>query len=172
MPKHSMLWALLAASSICWTLPASGQDAPPISDVPTLIVQGDVTTPLALQPADLAAMPRASVSASVAGVETRYEGVWMHEILRSAGAPLGEELRGPALATYVLATGQDGYQVVYSLGELDPALEDNQILIADRANGQPLTGDDGAFRIIAPLESRGSRWVRMLATIDVVRLRL
>ena len=172
MLTRSIAGTLLAAALFSWTPPASAQDAPPISDVPTLIVQGDVLVNLALQPADLAAMPRASVSVLVAGVETRYEGVWMHEVLRAAGVPLGEELRGPALATYVLATAQDGYQVVYSLAELDPAFEDNQILIADRADGQPLAGDDGAFRIVAPLEQRGSRWVRMLATIDVVRLRL
>jgi len=40
------------------------------------------------------------------------------------------------LAGYVLAEAQDGYQVVFSLGELDPTFIDNEILLADTANGK------------------------------------
>jgi len=56
------------------------------------------------------------------GLETAYEGVWLTDILRQAGVPQGESLRGRALAGYVLAVAQDGYQVVFSLAELDPAV--------------------------------------------------
>jgi hypothetical protein len=87
-----------------------------------------------------------------------------------AGVPLGSELRGSALTTYVLAEAEDGYQVVFSIGELDPAFKDNQILVADMADGRPLYGEDGAFRIVAPLESRGARSVRQLTRLEVVRL--
>ena len=48
-------------------------------------------------------------------METVYEGVWLHEVLKRAGVPQGSELRGNALTTYVLAEAQDGYQVVFSL---------------------------------------------------------
>ena len=41
-------------------------------------------------------------------------------VLVRAGAPVGKNLRGNALATYVVAKAHDGYQVVYSLAELDP----------------------------------------------------
>ena len=34
----------------------------------------------------------------------------------------------------VVAEAQDGYEVVFSLGELDPAFIDNEILLADTAN--------------------------------------
>lgn len=70
-------------------------------------------------------------------MDTVYEGVWLHEVLKKAGVPQGGELRGKALAGYVLAEAQDGYQVVFSLGELDPAFIDNEILLADTANGKP-----------------------------------
>jgi len=116
-------------------------------------------------------MPRATVTTTNGGLERQYEGVWLHEILRKAGVPLGEQLRGRALTTYVLAEALDGYQVVFSIGELDPSFADNQILVADKANGKPLFGDDGAFRIVAPREKRAARSVRMLTKLEVVQLR-
>jgi hypothetical protein len=71
------------------------------------------------------------------GMETVYAGVWLHEVLKKAGVPQASELRGKALPGYVLAEAQDAYQLVFSLGELDPAFIDNEIAPADTANGKP-----------------------------------
>lgn len=138
---------------------------------PTLQITGAVKQPLTLTPEDLAAMPRASVHTTSNGMETVYEGVWLHEILKKAGAPQGSELRGKALAGYVLAEAQDGYQVVFSLGELDPSFIDNEILVADTANGKPLFGAQGRFRLVVPKDKPGARSVRMLTKLDVVQVR-
>src|SRR5215510_9969107 len=116
-------------------------------------------------------MPRATVTTTNGGIETRYEGVWLYEILKRAGVQLGEALRGNALATYVLAEAQDGYQVLFSIGELDPALTEGQILLADKANDKPLSGDNGAFRIIAARDKRAARSIRMLTKLEIVQLR-
>ena len=137
----------------------------------TLQVTGAVKQPLTISPEDLAKMPRASVKTSSNGMEIVYEGVWLHEVLKRAGVPQGEALRGKALASYVLAEAQDGYQVVFSLGELDPAFIDNEILLADTANGKPLFGAQGRFRLVAPKDKPGARSVRMLIKIEVVQLR-
>ena len=139
--------------------------------VPSISVTGLVTTPLTLTAESLAQMPRATATVSSGGIDTQYEGVWLHEILKKAGLPGGEALRGKMLTTYVLAEAQDGYQVVFSLGELDPALGDTPILVADRANGRPLFGENGAFRIVVPRDMRGARSVRMLVKIEVVQVR-
>ncbi len=80
-------------------------------------------------------------------------------------------MRGKALASYVLAEAKDGYQVVFSLAELDPVFTESQILLADKADGKPLTGALGPFRLIAPKDKRGARSVRMLTRLDVVLLR-
>ncbi len=159
-PRHLFLSFLL----ICGGLVA--QEAPP-----SIQVTGAVKQPLTLTAEDLAKMPRASVKTASQGVETVYEGVWVHEILKRAGAPQGQALRGKALAGYVLAEAQDGYQVVFSLGELDPAFIDNEILLADTANGKPLSGARGRFRLVVPKDKPGARSVRMLTKLEVVRLR-
>jgi hypothetical protein len=118
------------------------QDAQPL-----LQVTGDVKQAVTLTADDLAKMPRASIRTTSNGIDTVYEGVWVHEVLKRAGVPQGAELRVKALASYVLADAQDGYQVVFSLGELDPAFIDNQILLADTANGKPLFGAQGPVSI-------------------------
>jgi hypothetical protein len=84
--------------------------------------------------------------------------------------PQGKELRGKALAGYVLAEAQDGYRVVFSLAELDPSFIDNEILLADTANGKPLSGVEGRFRIIVPKDKPGARSVRMLTKLEVVQV--
>jgi hypothetical protein len=138
---------------------------------PSIQVTGAVKQPLALTSDDLAKMPRASVHTKSNGMETAYEGVWLCEVLKKAGVPLGSELRGKALASYVLAEAQDGYQVVFSLAELDPSFIDNQILLADTADGKPLFGAQGRFRLIASKDKPGARSVRMLTRLEVVQLR-
>jgi Oxidoreductase molybdopterin binding domain len=138
---------------------------------PLLQVTGDVKETLSLSPEDLAKMPRASVKAASGGLDTAYEGVWLHEVLKRAGVPQGSQLRGKALAGYVLAQTQDGYQVVFSLGELDPGFLDSEILVADTANGKPLSGTEGRFRLVALKDKAGARSVRMLNKLEVVQLR-
>jgi DMSO/TMAO reductase YedYZ molybdopterin-dependent catalytic subunit len=138
---------------------------------PSIQVTGAVKQPLTLTAGDLAKMPRASVRTSSNGMETNYEGVWLHDVLKKAGVPQGSELRGKALAGYVLAEAQDGYQVVFSLGEVDPAFIDNEILVADTANGKALFGAQGRFRLVVPKDKPGARSVRMLTKLEVVQLR-
>lgn len=138
---------------------------------PSIAVTGAVPQPLSLTAADLAGMPRATVKMMNNGIETVYEGVWLSDILKKAGMRLGEALRGPALATYVLASASDGYQVVFSLAELDPDMTEEQFLLADKANGKLLFGENGAFRLVIPKDKRGARSVRQLTKLEVVQLR-
>ena len=140
-------------------------------DAPTTVrVTGAVKQSLTLTAADLAKMPRATLRVG-SKVETVYEGVWLHEVLKVAGVPQGDSLRGKALAGYVLAEAQDGYRVVFSLAELDPSFIDNQILLADTADGKPLTGELGGLRLVVPKDKPGARSVRLLTTLEVVQVR-
>src|SRR5579863_9956134 len=138
---------------------------------PTVQVTGTVKQALTLSADDLAKMPRATVKTTSSGMDIVYDGVWLHEVLKKAGVRQGSDLRGKALASYVIAEAQDGYQVVFSLGELDPSFIDNEILLADTANGKPLFGAQGRFRLVVPKDKPGARSIRMLTKIEVVQLR-
>jgi len=65
-----------------------------------------------------------------------------------------------------VAEGSDGYKAVYSLGEVNPALHDATVLVADALNGKPLP-EDGPLKLIATREKHPSRWVRNLVAIRV-----
>ena len=136
-----------------------------------LKVRGDVSSPLTLKPDDLSAMPRETVSIDDQdGTKVNYEGVPLRAILKRAGVPFGKDLRGSALATYVLAKARDGYQVVFSLGEMDPTFGDESIIVADKRDGKPLFGYQGPFRLVCPNDKAGARSVRMLDALEIVRL--
>jgi DMSO/TMAO reductase YedYZ molybdopterin-dependent catalytic subunit len=137
-----------------------------------IVVTGDVPTPLTLSAKDLAAMPRETAEVTDAdGSKTTYEGVALQEILKKAGIPFGRQMRGKDLAGYVLASAKDGYQIVFSLGELDPDLGGTRVLVADKRDGKPLFEYQGPARLVLPGDKAGARSVRMLEKLEVVKLR-
>jgi DMSO/TMAO reductase YedYZ molybdopterin-dependent catalytic subunit len=147
---------------------ALAQTAPATAE---LRISGAVTTPLVLTIADLKNMPRRKLSVvNPHDKKTEaYEGVLLEELLRKAGVPQGENLRGSSMATYVLAEAADGYRVVFSLAELDSGILDSDVIVADTMDGAPLGANQGPFRLVAPHEKRPARWVRMLKSITVAR---
>jgi DMSO/TMAO reductase YedYZ molybdopterin-dependent catalytic subunit len=136
-----------------------------------LKINGGVSTPLVLTVADLKNMPRKKLTVvNPHDKKTEmYEGVLLEELLRKAGAPQGENLRGAAMASYILAEAADGYRVVFSLAELDSGILESEIIVADTMDGAPLGAKQGPFRLVAPREKRPARWVRMLKSITVAR---
>jgi DMSO/TMAO reductase YedYZ molybdopterin-dependent catalytic subunit len=160
---------LLAPILLMGPLFAQGHADP--STTAVLAVQGDIPTPLSLTADDLAKMPRETASVPAPdGTKIVYEGVTLLEVLQKAGAPSGKQLRGKALASYVLAEAHDGYQVTFTLGELDPQFGGESILVADKRDGKPLPDKQGPFRLVCPNDKEGARSVRMLQTLEVVRL--
>jgi hypothetical protein len=148
------------------------QTTAPAEPAPAEIaIRGDIPDPLVLKAADLAAMPRETVSVPEQdGTKVSYEGVPLREILKRAGVPVGKELRGKVLASYVIAKAHDGYQVVFSLGEIGTDFGNESILVADKRDGKPLFGYQGPMRLVCPNDKAGARSVRMLEVLEFVRL--
>ena len=156
----------LLCAALAFAAPLMAQQA-----APSIAVTGSVSQPLTLTAADLATMPRQSVTTTSNGIATTYEGVWLSDVLKKAGVAFESGMRGAALSTYVIASASDGYQVVFSAGELDPDMTDGQFLLADKANGKTLFGENGSFRLVVPKDKRGARSIRMLTSLNVVQLK-
>lgn len=167
MRRTRLLLKFFIAAAMVYTPAVSGAQ----TTSQALTVAGDVATPLSVTPEQLKTFPRTKVEVKEEGRTLVYEGVLVGEILKRAGATLGAELRGNAIASYVVASATDGYQVVFSLGELDPALTGNDIIVADTIDGKPLFAYQGPLRIVAPKDARGARSIRMLQRLEVVRLK-
>lgn len=121
-----------------------------------LKVSGDVKTPLQLSLVELSKMNHidAILKDKQGNVHT-YTGVPVIEILRKAG--LGKEPHGEGLSRYVLVKCADGYQVLFSLAELDDDFTDKNTIIADVMDGKPLSDSKGPLRIIAEGEKKPAR---------------
>src|SRR5437762_3159079 len=92
---------------LTWALPDSvrAQGAAAAAAPASLAIVGDVTRPLSFTPAELKALPRTKVEIKTEdGVVNVYEGVLAGELLKLAGVPLGGQMRGNMVASYVLAS--------------------------------------------------------------------
>jgi DMSO/TMAO reductase YedYZ molybdopterin-dependent catalytic subunit len=169
MSGARMAW-LVSLLVICSDRDAdSAQDSTPSKAV-VLSVGGEVPQPVKLTATELARLPRQSVRGKDRdGKEVEFEGVPLVEVLKTAGVKFGHDLRGPALANYLVVEAADGYRVVFALPELDPASTDRVILLADRRAGKPLDEKEGPLRVIVPGEKRPARWVKQVISLRVGR---
>lgn len=99
------------------------QAAPSASVKSELVLVVPFHEPLRLSDTELKGMAHITVTFhnSHANADEIYSGVRLADLLAKLGAPLGDALRGKALANYVVATGSDGYKSVLALGEVDPS---------------------------------------------------
>ncbi|WP_159476464.1 molybdopterin-dependent oxidoreductase [Dyadobacter sp. 3J3] len=135
----------------------------------SITVSGEVTIPLNLSVQDLSAYKQISHKVKDKdGKEHEFRGVALIEVFEKAGVTTGGKLRGKNLAKYVLIKAADGYEVIYSLPEIDPEFTDQVIMLATEKDGQPLPNGEGPFRIITPNDKKQARWIREVQSIKVV----
>lgn len=159
----AVLW--LAAAALCL---GTGVHAAAPADDAVISIGGRVDHPLRLDAAALDAMHTTTVRASAHGSHGTWSGPSLIDVLEKAGVPTGERLRGRNMRLYVRIRAADGYQVIFTLAELDPALGHRQVVLADRRDGHPLDEHEGPFRLIVPGDARPARWIRQVQRIDVL----
>jgi DMSO/TMAO reductase YedYZ molybdopterin-dependent catalytic subunit len=170
MRRHLHFSAIILFISIfTFAAHAQSQAAKPTTGSDHLSIAGDVPKPFTLSIDDLRKLPHKTIQVmnSHENKQETYEGVLLSDLLKQAGAPQGEAIRGKLMTTYVIAEGSDGYRSLFSLAELDSAFEDSGVLVAYSLDGSPMTGDIGPLRLVVPNDKRPARWVRMLASITV-----
>ncbi|GLU55461.1 molybdopterin-dependent oxidoreductase [Dyadobacter frigoris] len=154
---------LLAIYFFCISVSVFSQNANTVS------VSGEVTTPLNLTVQDLSGFKQISHKVKDRdGKEHEFKGVALIEVFEKAGVTTGSKLRGENLAKYALIKAADGYEVIYSLPEIDPEFTDQVIILATEKDGQPLPNGEGPFRIITPNDKKQARWIREVRSIKIV----
>jgi DMSO/TMAO reductase YedYZ molybdopterin-dependent catalytic subunit len=135
-----------------------------------LVVTGEVKSELKLTLAEVEAMTNSTVSVTEREGSSKYEGIFVHQVLSRAGVSLGEGLRGDALRLCVLVKAADGYRAAFALAELDPGMSEKKVLLAFRRDGKELDAEAGPLRLVIADEKRHSRWVRRVTELEVVRI--
>ena len=172
LTQRKRVRAAFAVALVCGTVLVSTRAPTPLAAAGEVVfrIGGDVERPQQWTLDDLAALPRREVRARDRdGTEVIFAGVALVELLRLAGVPLGEKLRGSNIALYLLVDAADGYRVVFALPELDPAFTERVVLLADHRDGQPLAAAEGPLRLVVPDEKRQARWVRQVGSCTVHR---
>ena len=123
--------------------------------------------PVQIDGALLAGLPEAKATLEAHGKKQVCEGPKLASVLGRLGVPQGEKLRGPALAQVIIVRAHDGYEVAFSLGELDPMLGNSQAIIATTCDGHALAMGEGPYRLIVPGEQRPARSVRMASSVKL-----
>ena len=161
------LGAIAAQEQQTSPMPAGGMDemhkpAPPAGQL-QITFAGESATWTA---ATLAALPHKSITVynEHAKANQTYSGVELIDLLKPLGVT--EKPRGKEFRLYVVAEGSDGYQVVYSIGEVTPDVHDGTVMVADALEGKPI-GETGPLQLVLTGERRPARWVHNLVAIRV-----
>jgi hypothetical protein len=135
---------------------------------------GALTTPATFDLAALQALPATTQTVSFFGGGSSqthtYAGTSLWGLVNSSGIMTDPAVKNDILNRYVLATGSDGYRVVYSDGELNPNFGNRPDLVAyaETIGGtSQLLGADGFARTTAPGDVNGGRYVSNLVNLDV-----
>lgn len=167
---HRLLAASLAAAALMALAACGGSD-----DGPVIRVQGAVDK---AGDYDTGALQRqAAVTQSVSYLSgttpqsRTYTGASLWSVLSDAGITLDTTKKNDGLNRYVLATGNDGYRVAFGLGEINPEFGNKASVVAyaETQNGSsgPLASADGPFRVTAPGDVKGGRYVSNLVRLEV-----
>ena len=136
-------------------------------------LSGSVQTPgvytLSTLEALLATIETVTYLAGGNPVTATFTGVSLWDLLTAAGIVTNPAVKNDILNYYLLATGSDGYEAIYSLGELDPMFGGTGApdLVAYMVDGAPL-GPDGFARIVVPGDNFGGRYVSNLVNLEVI----
>lgn len=160
-----LLCSLLAAG-------AAAPEAPPdrVSGGIALRVSGAVQHPLALTLPDLRALPAVAPRWERDGQSHMARGADLMALVERAGRKEDPAVKNQSLRFAVVARGRDGYEAVFSMGELSSMLGGKGAVVAYERDGAPLPERDGSLELVAAGDQAPSRWVRDLVELSVVNL--
>ncbi|MBV8054715.1 MAG: hypothetical protein JO071_05680 [Deltaproteobacteria bacterium] len=186
---HYRVTQLLVVFALLTACPAFAQDgsSPISSGEPAFTcnggvsrsfdVTGDVIHPQTFRLKDLLAIaPSTTVqdyfvsgSSTTAG---EFSGVLLWDLLNLVGIQVDPAIKNDLDRKYIVVTGTDCYQGVFSMGEIDPTLSGSDqvtVAYAQWVRGKPSgLGTNGFARIIIPADKKGARRVSNIAHIQVV----
>lgn len=138
---------------------------------PSFRLSGQVTNPKTYNLQELRKLPRTRVhDVFIAGSgidQGTFTGVLLWDLLEAAEVIVDPNQRNDLLRHYVLITGSDCYETLYSIGELSPGHGGSQPVIVAFQRDGALLGPDGMARIINPGDKFGARRVFNITRIRV-----
>ena len=158
--------ALAAALAAATLLPQGAAAQARVSSVSRQIeVSGEVQKTLSLDLEAVRAIAARRGRAEVKG----YAGILLVELLNEAD--IRQDQPRALRRTFVVAKASDGYQAVFSWGELYNSPLGRGVLVAFERDGKPLQDGEGQFALVSLADDKpGPRHVKWLRSVDVRRV--
>jgi len=160
---------LLFGAAICLARMATAAPEAALSG-PALRIVGVVQRELSFSLAELRAMPATEQRWEREAQPHRARGVDLMALIDRAGLKENPTVKNHRLRFAVVARGRDGYEVVFSLGELMPKLGGRSAVVAYEEDGRPLSERDAPLKLVVGGDQASSRWVRDLIQLRIVDL--
>lgn len=137
----------------------------------SIAVRGAVNAPISFTLPSLEALtPYTETVTYLSGttpVTDTYTGALLWDALNAAGIQTNPLVKNDILRKLVTATGTNGYQVDFALGELSPSFGNNPILVAYSDTAGQIAGGAGLARLVVPGDLAGGRYVSNLYSLMV-----
>jgi hypothetical protein len=132
----------------------------------TVTFQG---TSVTLSVEDLFKLPQQTITAldGHTGKTETFSGPLVADVLAKAGLVGSDQTHKIILHSTVVATGTDGYFVLYSAAELEPRFTANKVIVALMQSGLPLPSH---IQLVNPADTKPARWVHGLSALSVMTL--
>jgi DMSO/TMAO reductase YedYZ molybdopterin-dependent catalytic subunit len=129
------------------------------------------TEQLPFDPAAWASSPQVDMEVKEDGKPVVYTGIPLARVLGEHlnGAGTMAELRRLSDAV-ILVKARDRYQAAVSAASVAMDPKGERYLLALKRDGKPLGEDQGPARLVIPGDPRRVRWVRMISSLQLVRL--
>ena len=150
--KKIVLTLIVTMLVLAACAPAAGQAADAPAKAALLVKVGDTQKSFSAE--DLGALPASE--STFKGVA--YKGVTISALLEALSVD-------PGSVKAVKAVASDGFSVNYDPAQ---ALKDNVIVAYALADGNPMSADDGNFRMVLP-DEEGKLNPRMLAELQIIQ---
>jgi hypothetical protein len=173
MRRNRLLVAVLTAIVCVLAISVSGVLARERGGAPapgSFVVAGDVEHRLRLSVADLATMAgQRTVDVTYrAGAATEHHvftGPLLLDVLARAVPRFDPAITNDRLRDFVSVTASDGYQALVAYGEIDPAFENKQVLLATTQDGVSLANQGP--RLVLPGDGAGGRYVSGVVQVRI-----
>ena len=146
---------------------------------PVVVVDGELIKGASLSVKELQAIGAVTIDWSDKRGAHKVTGVRLDKVLLSLGFTEGAtgprvdpKLKHQGLRGAVIATAADGFEAVFSIGELLETLGATTALIVWEMDGQPLAPNLGPFRLVVSTDKGSSRALHQLTSLRVVSLKM
>lgn len=147
-------------------------------DAAKLRVEGDLVTASSFGVKELMELTPSPLEWTDKKGKHTGKGVRLDAVLLKAGfneGPMGPtvdpKVKHQGLRAAVIATASDGFEAVFSMGELLAHLGATTAWLVFEMEGQPLPPEFGPFRLIIPTDKGASRSLHQLVKVRVLDLR-